>query len=89
MEFFERNPNLKYPEAEQNQELRQKLLFSEQYIDPELCSAGLLQCEQLRADETLDNVKLVLVSPLNRTLMTAKIIFGHRPAHVIVHPLLA
>jgi phosphohistidine phosphatase SixA len=48
-----------------------------------------MECEGLRADETLDKVKLVLVSPFNRALMTAKVIFGHRPARVMVHPLLA
>jgi broad specificity phosphatase PhoE len=89
IDFFNKHPDLKYPEAELNEEFRREVLFSEKFIDTHLSEAGVQQCHDVKHDPTLSRVKAVLVSPFNRALQTAKIVFGDKGVPIIVHPLLA
>ena len=62
------------------------MLFSTKYIDAYLSEEGIQQCELVRNDPTIKEAQIVLVSPLNRTLQTAEIVFGKLSIPFVVVP---
>ena len=63
-----------------------EVLYNPQYADARLSEEGIEQCNKAKSSEELRKVDVVLVSPLNRALETASIVFGELKVPIVVHP---
>eukprot|EP00826_Nyctotherus_ovalis_P037387 TRINITY_DN3404_c0_g2_i17.p1 TRINITY_DN3404_c0_g2~~TRINITY_DN3404_c0_g2_i17.p1 ORF type:complete len:254 (+),score=60.22 TRINITY_DN3404_c0_g2_i17:123-884(+) len=66
--------------------------YSKDYVDAKLNDKGIEQCTEARKDVNGKNIMHVLVSPLQRALMTSELMFAEHPhlgkIQFVVHPLL-
>jgi len=63
-----------------------QVLYNPKYIDAHLSEQGIKQCHEVRKSEDFKQIKVILVSPLNRALQTASLVFRDMKVPIIVRP---